>query len=81
MQQPKTMPCVEHRVGNIVIVSWKDEVDKIDVSRWHRYKIIGSWPEMRMILLEGLPEDDGNSQFTGGPVWVPIESIFVMEVE
>ena len=75
----KSVPCAEHAIGHAVLLTWADEPEiGKDSSHWHSYRIIGVWAATRMLLLEGMDED--GAHFTGPPVWVPVERIYLMEV-
>lgn len=80
---PKFAHTIEHSVGNVVRIQWLEESGCFesdgDPNRWHHFRIIGVWAAARMLLLEGV--DEGKAKFCGPPFWVPVERIYIMEIE
>jgi len=67
-------------IGTEVVLTWADEDSgEHQLHRWHNYRIIAVAMALRMLLLEGRSE--GDARFTGPPIWVPVERIYMMEVE
>jgi len=61
-------------VGRIVYIHWFEEEDY----NWNTYRIIGRDDAMKLLLLEGIPED--GIPFEGGPSWVGINTIDEIEI-
>lgn len=60
--------------GRVVYVDWRDDNEE----SWHIFRILDIHPVLRMILLEGLPEN--GCSFDGGPVWICVEELESMEL-
>jgi len=59
-------------VDGTVIITWRECGD------WHHYRIIGLDYLLGWIRLQGVAAPDG-TPFTGGPIWVPMTDIAMIE--